>query len=130
MFEGSIPVSLPHTAVPLSWRDWDASAWERRWSYRRSFDVPADVRRVFVDVDGALHAASVFVNGSLAGVQQGGYLPFSHEATDLVHPGTNELDIELDSRWLPVPPNGHPDGHGAVDYFQPGGLTRSVSVRF
>ncbi|WP_432893615.1 glycoside hydrolase family 2 protein [Kribbella sp. CA-245084] len=130
MFEGSIPVSLPHTTVPLSWRDWDASTWERRWSYRREFEAPADVRRVFVDVDGALHAASVSVNGVVAGAQRGGYLPFSHEVTELVRPGTNLVEIEVDSRWLPVPPNGHPDGSGAVDYFQPGGLTRSVSVRF
>ncbi|MFI5695338.1 glycoside hydrolase family 2 protein [Kribbella sp. NPDC051586] len=125
-----MPVSLPHTVVPLSWRDWDADTWERRWSYQREFDVPTDSQRLFVDVDGALHAASVFVNDALAGVQQGGYLPFSHEVTDLVRPGTNHLAIELDSRWLPVPPNGHPDGHSAVDYFQPGGLTRSVEVRF
>ncbi|MGW7681614.1 glycoside hydrolase family 2 protein [Kribbella sp. NPDC054772] len=126
---GFEPVTLPHTVVPLSWRDWEADAWERRWCYRRWFEIPADARRVFVDVDGALQAAEVFVNGISAGTQLGGFLPFTHEVTDLVKPGRNLLAIALDSRWLPVPPNGHPDGHGAVDYFQPGGLTRSVKVR-
>ncbi|MFG1909528.1 glycoside hydrolase family 2 protein [Kribbella sp. NPDC048928] len=126
---GYEPVTLPHTVVPLSWRDWDADTWEDRWCYRRWVDVPADAQRVFVDVDGALHAASVYVNGTLAGTQQGGYLPFTHEVTDLVAPGANLVAIVLDARWLPIPPSGHPDGHSGVDYFQPGGLTRSVDVR-
>lgn len=127
---GFEPVTLPHTVVPLSWQDWDADTWEDRWCYRRWVDVPADAQRVFVDVDGALQAASVYVNGTLAGTQQGGYLPFAHEVTDLVEPGANLVAIVLDARWLPIPPSGHPDGHSGVDYFQPGGLTRSVDVRF
>ncbi|HEY3508332.1 MAG TPA: glycoside hydrolase family 2 TIM barrel-domain containing protein [Kribbella sp.] len=123
-------VTLPHTVVPLSWRDWEADSWEGRWCYRRWVDVPDDARRVFVDVDGALHAASVYVNGQLAGSQQGGYLAHAHEVTSLVRPGGNLIAVVLDTRWLPIPPNGHPDGHGAVDYYQPGGLSRSVNLRF
>ncbi len=30
-------VTLPHTVTPLSWRDWDHSAWEHVWIYRRHF---------------------------------------------------------------------------------------------
>ncbi|MGZ0145894.1 glycoside hydrolase family 2 protein [Kribbella sp. WER1] len=123
-------VTLPHTVVPLSWRDWDAAAWEDLWCYRRSVDVPADAQRVFVDVDGALHAASVYLNGEPAGSQGGGYLAHSYEVTALVRPGANLLEVVVDARWLPIPPNGHPDGHGAVDYYQPGGISRSVDVRF
>jgi beta-galactosidase len=37
---GFAEVTLPHTVVPLSWRDWDPSAWERRWMYRKRFDAP------------------------------------------------------------------------------------------
>ncbi|GAA1560794.1 glycoside hydrolase family 2 TIM barrel-domain containing protein [Kribbella hippodromi] len=122
-------VTLPHTVVPLSWRDWEPAAWQRQWCYRQWFDAPTDGQRVFVDVDGALHAAEVYVNGQLAGVQRGGYLAFSHEVTGLLRPGRNLLAIALDSRWLPIPPNGHPDGPGTVDYFQPGGISRGVSLR-
>lgn len=127
---GFDPVTLPHTVVPLSWRDWEPSEWQHGWCYRRWFDVPADRQRAFIDIDGALHAAEVHVNGTSAGTQHGGYLPFSHEVTDLVEPGSNLLAIALDSRWLPIPPNGHPGGHAEVDYFQPGGLTRPVELRF
>ncbi|HZX06126.1 glycoside hydrolase family 2 protein [Kribbella sp.] len=127
---GFAVVTLPHTVVPLSWRDWDADSWDDRWCYRRWVDVPADAQRVFVDVDGALHAASVYVNGQLAGSQEGGYLAHTYEVTSLVRPGANLVAVVLDARWLPIPPNGHPDGHGAVDYYQPGGLSRSVEVRF
>ncbi|MFD7154997.1 glycoside hydrolase family 2 protein [Kribbella sp. NPDC059898] len=121
-------VTLPHTVVPLSWRDWDPDWWEGRWCYRRWIDVPADARRVFLDVDGALHAASVYMNGELVGSQKGGYLAHTYEVTP--RPGPNLIAVVLDTRWLPIPPNGHPDGHGAVDYYQPGGLSRSVAVRF
>ena len=37
---GFAEVTLPHTVVPLSWRDWDPSAWERVWMYRKRFDAP------------------------------------------------------------------------------------------
>ena len=31
---GYVPVTLPHTIVPLSWGDWDHTAWEKVWIYR------------------------------------------------------------------------------------------------
>ncbi|MGH3655408.1 MAG: glycoside hydrolase family 2 protein, partial [Micromonosporaceae bacterium] len=57
------------------------------------------------------------------------YLPFSHEVTDLVTDTDNLLAVTVDSRWLPVPPSGHPGGTGEVDFFQPGGVYRDVSLR-
>src|SRR5579875_3566250 len=53
------PVTLPHTVVPLSWRNWDPSAWERAWVYRKHFDAPAPVTgagamRTFLDFSAAM----------------------------------------------------------------------------
>ena len=31
---GYAPVTLPHAVVPLSWGDWDHTAWETVWIYR------------------------------------------------------------------------------------------------
>ncbi|MBM7785022.1 glycoside hydrolase family 2 protein [Tenggerimyces flavus] len=130
LFEGA-PVTLPHTVAPLSWRDWEPSSWEGVFTYERSFDLPADFagRRVFLDVAGAMTSTRTFLNGTEVGTHRGGYLPFSHELTPYLRPRGNALTIEVDATWQPVPPNGHELGAAGVDYFQPGGLYRSVALR-
>src|ERR1700723_2502901 len=35
-----VSVTLPHTVAPLSWQNWDPSAWEQVWAYRKYFDAP------------------------------------------------------------------------------------------
>jgi beta-galactosidase len=96
---GFAEVTLPHTVVPLSWRDWDPSAWERVWMYRKRFDAPpgADGRRVFLDFAAAMTRATVTVNGAEVADHLGGYLPFSVEMTGLLRPGGNVLAVRLDS---------------------------------
>ena len=39
------------------------------------------------------------------------------------------MALIVDSRWLPVPPDGAPAGAGSVDYLQPGGIYRDVTLR-
>ncbi len=41
------------------------------------------------------HSAMVYVNGRLATSHQGGYLPFSIDITDFLHPGSNELTVRV-----------------------------------
>lgn len=124
-------VTVPHTVVPLSWRDWEPSTWEDVWIYRRHFDLPESFRdqRVFVDFEGVLSAATPWLNGKELGSRLGGYLPFSYEVTGQLLDRDNVLAVVVDSRWLPVPPSGHPGGSAEVDYMQPGGIYRSVSLR-
>ena len=31
------PVTVPHTVVPLSWKNWNYLAWQQVWIYRRHF---------------------------------------------------------------------------------------------
>lgn len=78
---GFAAVTVPHSAVELSWRDWDPQSWERQWIYRRHFDgswLPqaADAgtagRRVFVDFDGVMASATVLCNDEVVGQHQGG----------------------------------------------------------
>jgi hypothetical protein len=68
--------------VPLSWRGWDPSAWERVWMYRKRFDAPpgADGRRVFLDFAAATIRATVTVNGAEVADHLGGYLPDARRA--------------------------------------------------
>ena len=127
------PVTLPHTAAPLSWRDWDPTAWEQVWAYRKHFDAPtaADGRRVLLDFEAALTQATVTLNGTQVAEHLGGYLPFTAELTSTLQPGGNVLAVRLDSTFnLNVPPDRHaPYPSTSVDYWQPGGLYRDVWLR-
>ena len=105
---GFAEVTLPHTVVPLSWQDWDPSAWERVWIYRKCFDAPpgAERRRVFVDFAAAMTRATVTLNGTEMTDHLGGYLPFSVEVGGLLRPRGNVLAVRLDSTFnLNVPPD-------------------------
>lgn len=127
---GFTPVTLPHTVVALSWADWDPATWQDVWIYRRHLDAPRPpAGRVFVDFDGALTDATVWLNGVPLGRHHGGYLPWSVELTGLLAPGDNVLAVAVDSRWLDVPPCGAPGGAASVDYLQPGGIYRDVTLR-
>ncbi len=124
-------VTLPHCVTPLGWREWDAASWEKVWVYRRHFDAPEQSRtmRTFVDFAGALTAATPTFNGHAMPQHLGGYLPFSYELTDHLVARDNVLAVNLDATWQNVPPEGSPAGAPAVDYFEPGGLYRDVSLR-
>ena len=128
---GFTTVTLPHCVTPLTWREWDPASWEQLWIYRRHFDLPPELAgmRTFVDFTGAMTAATPTVNGQALSRHLGGYLPFSYELTDHVGPTGNLLAVEIDARWLQVPPDGSPNGPSAVDYLEPGGLYRDVWLR-
>jgi beta-galactosidase len=127
---GFSAVTLPHTVTPLSWGDWDVSSWQQVWIYRKHPAGPANAgTRVFVDFQGVMTSASVFLGGTQIAQHQGGYLPFSVELTQQLVAGDNVLAVVVDGRWLDVPPDGASAGAPAVDYLQPGGIYRDVALR-
>jgi beta-galactosidase len=123
-------VTLPHTVTPLSWKNWQPDAWQDIWAYRRHFHLPPEFRglRVFLHFERVMAAATVTVNGHPLPQHLGGYLPFCYEITELLREQNNVLAVEVDARWLNVPPAGSPRGPEAVDYLLPGGITGSVSL--
>ncbi len=129
------PVTVPHTVVPLSWKDWNYPAWQQVWIYRRHFsgagllDPHRPGNRILVDFDGVMVNATVSVNDHVVATHQGGYLPFSAELTGKVTGAGNLLSVVVDSRCLSVPPVGVGRGPGSVDFFQPGGIYRDVRLR-
>lgn len=125
------PVTVPHTVVPLSWGNWDHTSWEKVFIYRKHFSGAGLLGgRVFADFDGVLCNATVYLNGVAVATHQGGYLPFSAELTSHLTSGENVLAVVVDARWLDVPPDNPPGGTASVDYLQPGGIYRDVSLRF
>ena len=127
---GFSPVTLPHTVASLSWGGWDHTSWENVWIYRKHF-AGADLRdgRVFADFDGAATNATVVMNGVTVATHQGGYLPFSAELTGQLTSADNVLAVIVDARWLDVPPGNPAGGTASVDYLQPGGIYRDVTLR-
>lgn len=83
-------------------------SWGIGW-YRRKLDISAaDAgKSIFLDVDGALSYATVWINGHLAGGWPYGYNGWRVDLTPYVKPGgTNQLAIRLDNpmesaRWYP-----------------------------
>jgi beta-galactosidase len=77
--------------------------------YRKVLDIPADDagKSVFLDVDGAMSYAAVWLNGHLVGGWPYGYASWRVNLTPHVVPGgENQLAIRLDnppdsSRWYP-----------------------------
>lgn len=77
--------------------------------YRKNLDIPATDagRMIFLDVDGAMSYATVWLNGQIVGGWPFGYASWRVDLTPFVNPGgTNLLAIRLDnppnsSRWYP-----------------------------
>ena len=132
---GFVPISLPHTVTSLSWQNWDFDAWQHVWIYRRYFSGSHLVgpdragNRIFIDFDGVMVNASVVMNDQAVSTHQGGYLPWSAELTGKVTSGDNLLAVIVDARCLPVPPVGMGRGPNSIDFLQPGGIYRDVSLR-
>jgi beta-galactosidase len=99
--EGPFKQEYPGNTGKLPW-------WGVAW-YRKNFASPASDagRRVFLDVDGAMSHASVWLNGHLVGGWPYGYASWRVDLTPFLHPGAdNTLAIRLDnppdsSRWYP-----------------------------
>jgi beta-galactosidase len=82
--------------------------WGAVW-YRKHFDVPAadSGRKIFLDVDGAMSYAEVWLNGQFVGGWPYGYSSFELDLTPFIKfGGANVLAIRLNSpaqssRWYP-----------------------------
>ncbi len=123
-------VTVPHCVAKLSWQDWNPAVWADVWTYRKRFSLPREFQhfRVFLQFDGVMVGASPSVNGHALPEHLGGYLPFRYEITDWLKGGENVLDVAVDSRWKNVPPEGSPKGPASIDYLEPGGIIRGVTL--
>lgn len=125
------PITLPHAVTPLSWQGWRPEAWEHVWLYKQQFVLPDSMRglRLFLHFERVMEGTRPILNGHALPEHLGGFLPFEYEVTELVRRGENTLVVEVDSRWLDVPPSGSPKGPGGIDYLLPGGINGGVSLR-
>ena len=98
--------------------------------YRKTFTLPANVQKLFIEFEGAMQVATVYLNGTQVGVHNNsGYTPFVFDITNqMVRGGSNVLAISLNNvRSSDIPPGW---GGGGPDYYLFGGLNRSVWLHF
>ncbi|TWF42281.1 beta-galactosidase [Chitinophaga polysaccharea] len=108
-------LNLPHDwAITGPFRiELDGNSGKLPWKgigwYRKHFNIPAaDAgKRIFVDFDGAMAYAKIWVNGQYVGTWPYGYNSFRMDITPYLHAGKENviavrLDTESwDSRWYP-----------------------------
>jgi len=99
--EGPFRADLPNRTGKLPY---EGIGW-----YRKTFDVPAsdEGKKLFIDIDGAMSRAKVYINGQYAGEWPYGYASFRIELTDHIKFGArNVVAVRLNnpgesSRWYP-----------------------------
>ena len=119
-------VSLPHTLEVFGpdLKDFPERGRNLGW-YRRTIDVPAGNKRVFLVFGGAMQTTQVWVNGKVAGAYAvSGYDSFHVDITPLVKPGRNLVAVRVDNTPNPdIPPDIR-----KTDFIQFGGLYRGVDL--
>ncbi|MBN8729797.1 MAG: beta galactosidase jelly roll domain-containing protein [Acidobacteria bacterium] len=130
----------------LNLRDWGEVAVPHCWNldpryphtgaawYRRTFALPAGAagKHVRLAFESVFYRARVWINGHFAGEHEGGYTPFSIDATPHLQPGDNTLAVEVDNSWNTTTLPGARIGPRAQDQVYPwmeyGGILRPVRL--
>ena len=90
--------------------------------YRRTFRIPDEWKGAacYLDFDGAMSCARIFVNGREVGFEPSGFFPFRADASDAVDPARAEqaLEVRLDNRWA------------SGRWYHGGGINRRVRLGF
>ncbi|MGW3565924.1 glycoside hydrolase family 2 TIM barrel-domain containing protein [Streptomyces sp. NPDC000941] len=104
------PPKVPHDVNPTG-------------AYVKTFELPKswEKRRTFLRFEGVTSGYLVWVNGSYAGYDQGGYTPAEFDISERLHPGRNTVAVQV-HRW----------GSGAhmedYDQWRFAGIFRSVGL--
>jgi beta-galactosidase len=124
--------TLPHTAriesLVTGEPGSDTSQWQGTCWYRKHFEIGREVedRKVFLNFDGAMNVADVWLNGEHLGRHMGGWLPFGFDISERVVAGeANVVAVRLDNRDNPVT---GPKPLPQLDFNPYHGLYRSVHL--
>lgn len=115
-------VTIPHTAQiePLVVNNqWQGDCW-----YQKTFDFTKTDGKAFLYFEGIMHEAWVWVNGTFVAHHQGGYLPFTLDATKFVQDRNNSIIIKVNNSDNPQIPPGKT--LKTLDFNYYGGMYRNV----
>jgi len=120
-------VTLPHTAriEPLIVNDqWQGICW-----YRKTFRINSKQKskKIYIEFEGAMQVADVWLNGKHLLTHEGGYLPFTIDLTEhIIFDKDNIIAVKLDNKDNPNVPPGKPLKH--LDFCMYGGIYRNVKL--
>ena len=120
-------VSLPHT--PFIEELTVLHQWQGICYYKKKLKVtPRETSgRLWVEFEGAMHLADVWVNGKHLMQHAGGYTPFVVDVTGILKPDIeNEILVRLDNQNNPLIPPGKPLEN--LDFCYYGGIYRDVNL--
>lgn len=116
-------ITIPHTTQiePLVVNNqWQGDCW-----YQKKFEVERTPNeKVFIYFEGVMHEAWVWINGTFVTHHQGGYLPFTVDATDLVQEKNNTIIVKVNNEDNPQIPPGKT--LKTLDFNYYGGIYRNV----
>lgn len=120
-------VNLPHTPFvePLV----VLHQWQGICYYRKQLNISRKEidKQLWLEFEGAMHLADVWVNGQHLTQHSGGYIPFVADVTGMLHADrANEILVRLDNRNNPLIPPGKP--LETLDFCYYGGLYRDVNL--
>ncbi len=120
-------VSLPHT--PFIEELTVLHQWQGICYYRKKLSISTAeaANQLWMEFEGAMHLADIWVNGKHRMQHAGGYTPFVLDLTGIVRTDAeNEILVRLDNRNNPLIPPGKP--LESLDFCYYGGLYRDVNL--
>ena len=120
-------INLPHT--PFVEPIVVLHQWQGICYYRNILNVSKKEidKQLWLEFEGAMHLADVWVNGQHLIQHSGGYTPFVVDVTGMLHADRgNEILVRLDNRNNPLIPPGKP--LETLDFCYYGGLYRDVNL--
>ena len=116
-------VRLPHT--PRYEKYYPIEQWQGICWYRHTIEVDkVKGEQWWLNIEGAMSVADVWVNGKHCTHHLGGYLPVVVDLTNYLHKGKNSVAVRLDNNNNPL--LGRPIKR--LDFLWYGGLYRNVSL--
>lgn len=117
-------VRLPHT--PRYEKYYPIEQWQGICWYRRTIEVDKlRGEQWWLNIEGAMNVADVWVNGVHCSHHLGGYLPVVVDLTKHLHKGKNSVAVRLDNNDNPIT---GPRPMKKLDFMFYGGLYRNVSL--
>lgn len=120
-------VALPHTPRIESLHAHDM--WRGLCWYRKTFQLPDAYKekKVFLEFEGVMIVAEVWVNGQKCATHKGGYLPFTVDISATAnYGGDNLVAVGVDNHDNPDVPPGKPLKQ--LDFCWYGGIYRNVNL--
>ena len=122
----TLPINLPHNMVDFPFNNFSDIHHQVVGTYFKHLHIPDYDPELsyFIQFNGVMVTATVYVNGKEVGKYSHGYLPFEVDITNYVTQENNLLVVKVDGRENnEIPPWGN-----VVDYLSFSGIYRGVKV--